>query len=84
MAFPVAKTIAIKDAVDHFGKLFGSDLNRKELITYSADLTLIEMNQDHPNWDKVCQAIRSGQATIEQVKQKYNLSKEIENELTKL
>ena len=84
MAFPVAKTIAIKDAVDHFGKLFGSDLNRKELITYSADLTLIEMNQDHPNWEKVCQAMRSGQATIEQVKQKYNLSKDIENELTRL
>lgn len=84
MAFPNAKTIAIKDAVDHFGKLFGSDLNRKELITYSADLTLIEMNHNHPNWEKVCQAIKSGRATIEQLELKFNLSKEIKNELTNL
>lgn len=32
MAMPIAKTIAIKDACDHFGRLFGSDLNRKDLI----------------------------------------------------
>ena len=30
MAFPMAKTIAIKDACDHFGNLFGADLNRKK------------------------------------------------------
>ena len=29
MALPLAKTLAIKDATDHFGKLFGSDLNRQ-------------------------------------------------------
>lgn len=40
MALPIAKTIAIKDACDHFGKLFGSDLNRKETLTYSVDETL--------------------------------------------
>lgn len=34
MAFPIAKTLAIKDACDHFGKLFGSDLNRKDVIPY--------------------------------------------------
>lgn len=34
MALPIAKTIAIKDACDHFGKLFGSDLNRKDSINY--------------------------------------------------
>jgi len=30
MAFPIAKSLAIKDACDHFGRLFGSDLNRNE------------------------------------------------------
>lgn len=84
MAFPVAKTIAIKDAADHFGKLFGADLNRKELITYSADLTLIDMDKDHPNWIKVVEAVKSGQATLEQVKSKYNLTTEAENELSNL
>jgi len=37
MALPIAKTIAIKDACDHFGKLFGSDLNRKDTLEYSVD-----------------------------------------------
>lgn len=37
MAFPIAKTIAIKDACDHFGTTFGSDLNRKDTLTYISD-----------------------------------------------
>jgi hypothetical protein len=84
MAFPIAKTRAIKDAVDHFGKLFGSDLNRKEEIEYTLDLTLIPLNHDHPNWQKVVDAVKSGSFTIEQIKTKYNLTPEIENELTNL
>lgn len=40
MAFPIAKTVAIKDACDHFGKLFGSDLNRKDTIPFSPDRSL--------------------------------------------
>lgn len=84
MAFPVAKTIAIKDACHHFGKLFGADLNRKDLINYTADLTLIPMDKEHPNWKKVVDAVKSGSATIEQVKQKYELTQEAENELTNL
>lgn len=42
MAFPIAKTIAIKDACDHFGKLFGSDLNRKDTLAFTADNNLQE------------------------------------------
>jgi hypothetical protein len=37
MAFPIAKTIAIKDACDHFGKLFGCDLNRKDTIPFDSN-----------------------------------------------
>lgn len=74
MAFPIAKTIAIKDACDHFGKLFGSDLNRKDVINYELDLTLIELTPEHPNWDKVKEAIQSGNYTIEQIRTKYTLN----------
>ena len=42
MAFPIAKTIAIKDACDHFGKLFGSDLNRKDTLAFTTDNNLQE------------------------------------------
>lgn len=40
MAFPAAKTVAIKDACDHFGKLFGCDLNRKDTMNFTFDTTL--------------------------------------------
>ena len=76
MAFPMAKTIAIKDACDMFGRLFGADLNRKDVISYELDLTLIELTPEHPNWVKVKEAIKSGNFTIEQVKSKYTLSDE--------
>ena len=78
MAFPMAKTVAIKDACDHFGRLFGSDLNRKDLISYEMDLSLIELTPTHPNWQKVKDAITSEAFTIEQVKSKYQLSNENE------
>ena len=41
MAYPIAKTIAIKDACDHFGDLFGANLNRKDVIPFTADQSLI-------------------------------------------
>lgn len=44
MAFPIAKTVAIKDACDHFGRLFGSDLNRKDTVSYSLDEKLQNIN----------------------------------------
>jgi len=78
MAFPIAKTVAIKDAADHFGKLFGSDLNRKDVIAYNIDLTLIELSPEHPNWDKAKKALSSGSVTIDQIKEKYTLSNENE------
>lgn len=76
MAFPIAKTVALKDACDAFGKLFGSDLNRKDVISYELDLTLIELTPEHPNWEKVADAVKSGKFTIEQVRTKYQLSDE--------
>lgn len=74
MAFPMAKTVAIKDACDHFGRLFGSDLNRKDLISYEMDLSLIPMNEEHPNWIKVVDAVKGGTFTILDIENKYTLS----------
>lgn len=42
MAFPIAKTLAVKDACDHFGKLFGSDLNRKDVVPFQPDAEIID------------------------------------------
>jgi hypothetical protein len=76
MAFPMAKTIAIKDACDHFGNLFGADLNRKDVIAYDLDLTLIELTPEHPNWDKAKEAVKNGNLTIEQLRTKYTITDE--------
>jgi len=60
MAFPIAKSLAIKDACDHFGRLFGSDLNRKDLAPAGMDMNLQDKVQDR-------KALL--QQTFEQVKQ---------------
>jgi len=55
MAFPIAKTLAVKDACDHFGKLFGADLNRKETLAFTADqdiLSNLKSNKDKLNAKK--------------------------------
>jgi hypothetical protein len=48
MAFPIAKTVAIKDACDMFGNLFGANLNRKDVVEYTTDSKLeILVNQSN-------------------------------------
>jgi len=42
MSFPIAKTVAIKDACDHFGSLFGANLNRKDVVNFSPDKSITE------------------------------------------
>lgn len=42
MAFPIAKTVAIKDAADMFGNLFGANLNRKDIVEFTPDKNLTE------------------------------------------
>lgn len=78
MAFPIAKTVAVKDACDHFGKLFGSDLNRKDDIMYAQDLTIIPLDENHPNWNKACDAVKHKQVTIEQIKKSYDIPEQSE------
>jgi hypothetical protein len=84
MAFPIAKTVAVKDAADHFGTLFGSDLNRKDVITYEADLTLQFLDEFHPLWSKACTAIAAKQVTVEKTKEKYSMTPETETYLNEL
>lgn len=42
MAFPKAKTAAVKDACDHFGKMFGCDLNRRDTLNFSIDKNIVD------------------------------------------
>jgi len=48
MAFPKAKTAAIKDACDHFGKLFGCDINRKDVLPFVIDENIVKKANELP------------------------------------
>ena len=41
MAFPIAKSLAVKDACDLIGNIFGANLNRRDTIAFVADQELI-------------------------------------------
>lgn len=42
MALPIAKSMAVKDACDHFGEIFGCNLNRKDSILFQPDNSIME------------------------------------------
>jgi hypothetical protein len=50
MALPIAKSLAIKDAADHLGKLFGRDLNRKDTVNFAGAYTVVDTKPDN-NYD---------------------------------
>lgn len=42
IAFPIAESLAVKDACEKIGKVFGSDLNRKDISPFKPDTELID------------------------------------------
>jgi hypothetical protein len=52
MALPIAKSIAIKDACDHFGDLFGANLNRKDIVQFTGDAELLSSEAIHTSKEK--------------------------------
>jgi hypothetical protein len=52
MALPIAKSIAIKDACDHFGDLFGANLNRKDIVQFTGDTELLSAEGIHTSKEK--------------------------------
>lgn len=65
MAFPLAKSQAIKDACHHFGKLFGADLNRKDTISFDPDTKLItEMQRQEQEHEELAELYSLKQESI--------------------
>jgi hypothetical protein len=52
MALPIAKSVAIKDACDHFGDLFGANLNRKDIVQFTGDTELLSTESVHVSKEK--------------------------------
>ncbi|MCT3817109.1 hypothetical protein HZQ56_14235 [Elizabethkingia anophelis] len=47
MAFPLAKTLAVKDACDMFGNIFGANLNRADLVAFTLDANLADTGKSN-------------------------------------
>lgn len=73
LVIPIAKSEAVKNAAKTFGRLFGSDLNRKSKADYQG---LLSFNENHPNWKNAIKAVQSGNYTIDQVQGKYKMDEE--------
>jgi hypothetical protein len=75
MALPIAKSIAIKDACDHFGDLFGANLNRKDIVQFTGDTELLSAEGIHTSKEKerVIKHIQNA-ITIESLKQVEKLA----------
>ncbi|HEY5588573.1 MAG TPA: hypothetical protein VIK86_06425, partial [Candidatus Paceibacterota bacterium] len=81
MALPIAKTLAIKDACDHFGKIFGSDLNRRDGINYDSLLTqktIIEVNDEKEKQRAIdfinnCNSKKALESMSNELLEKYDL-----------
>jgi hypothetical protein len=82
MALPIAKSIAIKDACDHFGDLFGANLNRKDIVQFTGDTELLSAEGIHNSKEKerVIKHIENA-TTIQSLRQVQHLAIKYELEI---
>jgi hypothetical protein len=82
MAAPAAESYAIKDAAEKLGKLFGKDLNRKDVMGYDSLNKVNEAREDreltptHIRWKDAVKSLRDGNTTLDEIKMNYTLSPE--------
>ena len=69
MALPIAKVNAIKDASHNIGRLFGGELNRKEIVEYKVDENL----QEKAEKARFEELIKEGYKPTKEEKEKYGL-----------
>lgn len=72
MALPIAKVNATKDASHNLGRIFGGDLNRKEMIEVTPDETLQDKKFEIEK-KRVEELIKDGQEVNQEVKDKYGI-----------
>lgn len=72
MALPNAKSQAIKDACDTLGRIFGSDLNRKDIIVETVDENL-QNKKFEIERERIMLAIENGHQPTEEEVEKYGI-----------
>lgn len=76
MALPIAKTNSIKDACHTLGRIFGGDLNRKDILEESLDQNLQDKKYQIER-ERILQAIENGHVPTQEEIEKYNLDEAV-------
>lgn len=72
MALPIAKTNAVKDACHTLGRIFGGDLNRKDILEEKVDEGL-QNKKFEAEKERILDAIANGYEPTEQEKEYYGV-----------
>lgn len=85
MAFPHAKSLAIKDACDMFGTLFGANLNRRDTLGYQTDADLARKASkekvDSEGLETLKKNLKSEKISLDKINEMYDLTMEQLKEL---
>jgi hypothetical protein len=85
MSAPIAETIAIKDACHKIGRIFGADLNRKDLKPFTVDSELQREPVEGEDYEMVKEAVKLGKEnggmSAAKAAQRYKLTEEQSEEL---
>jgi hypothetical protein len=85
MAFPHAESLAIKDACDKFGKLFGADLNRRDTLSFQVDETLSGKKvMTDKDFERAKDSIKNKQASLKRISELWQMTTDQYYELEKL
>lgn len=76
MAAPIAEVTAIKDACHKIGRLFGSDLNRKDVAPYKMDDELQKEPVDGEDWEMLKESVKLGRMSAVTANKRYDLTDE--------
>jgi len=75
-ALPAAESYAIKDAAEKLGKLFGKDLNRKDVMGFDVTYQQVPVDESHEQFKLLRDRILKGISTVESLEPPYVLTKQ--------
>jgi len=85
MSAPIAETIAIKDACHKIGRIFGADINRKDIKPFTVDKDLQDREPvDEEEFEMVKESIRLGRMSVGKATVMYELTDEQKRELASI
>ena len=78
MALPAAETYAIKDAAEKIGRIFGKDLNRKDLMAYDSLVGRFQEIKEDPATQRIMLLISKATSKTELEKLRPHLNKDVQ------